>query len=124
MKYIIEICVAIDIAILGIAYPILIDKISNIGQKYNSEYLPNVFESEFPDYKVWGRLSFFQTILILTLLSFVFQIFSLQPTKGLEGVYIVDNSADILVFIFNHIVYNLVDLNPCVLCVSLSLLLL
>lgn len=103
MKYIIEICVAIDIAILGIAYPILIDKISNIGQKYNSEYLPNVFESEFPDYKVWGKLSFFQTILILTLLSFVFQIFSLQPTKCLEGFYIVDNSADILVFIFTGI---------------------
>ena len=45
MEYVIEICVAIDIAILSIAYPILIDKISNIGQKYNSEYLPNVFES-------------------------------------------------------------------------------
>ena len=30
---IIEICVAIDIAILGIAYPIIIDKISGIGEK-------------------------------------------------------------------------------------------
>src|SRR5690606_24595039 len=103
MKYIIEICVAIDIAILGIAYPILIDKISNIGQKYNSEYLPNVFESEFPDNKVFGKFSFFQTFLILTLISFVFQILSIPPIKCFEGFYIIDNSADILVFILTGI---------------------
>ena len=29
LKYIIEICIGIDIAIIGIAYPIIIDKISN-----------------------------------------------------------------------------------------------
>lgn len=45
---IIEICVAIDIAILGIAYPIIIDKISNIGDKYSSEYIPVLFNNEFP----------------------------------------------------------------------------
>lgn len=103
MKYIIEICVAIDIAILGIAYPILVDKISNIGQRYNSEYLPNVFESEFPDYNLWGKFSFFQTILIFTLLTFIFQIFSISPTKGLKGFYIVDNSADIILLILTAI---------------------
>lgn len=103
MKYIIEICVAIDIAILGIAYPILIDKISNIGQKYNSEYLPNVFESEFPDNKLLGKFSFFQTILIFTLFSFIFQIFSISPIKCLEGFYIVDNSADIILFLLTGI---------------------
>ncbi|SFB80918.1 hypothetical protein SAMN04487891_102459 [Flagellimonas taeanensis] len=98
MKYIIEICVAIDIAILGIAYPILIDKISNIGQKYNSEYLPNVFDSEYPDNKAIGRISIFQLILILTLISFVFQIFLFEPIDYLKGNVIVENSADILVF--------------------------
>lgn len=103
MKYIIEICVAIDIAILGIAYPILIDKISNIGQKYNSEYLPNVFESELPDNKVFGKFSFFQTILIFTLISFIFQILSIPPIKCLEGFCIVDNSADIILFILTGI---------------------
>ncbi|MHA8059073.1 hypothetical protein [Aquirufa nivalisilvae] len=45
---VIAICVAIDIAILGIAYPIIIDKISNIGDKYLSEYIPVLFNSEFP----------------------------------------------------------------------------
>ncbi len=100
MKYIIEICVAIDIAILGIAYPILIDKISNIGQKYNSEYLPNVFESEYPDKKIIGRISILQIILIFTLISFVFQIFSFAPIKCFENNSLIENSADILVFIF------------------------
>lgn len=36
LENIAEICIAIDTAILGIAYPIIIDKISNIGDKYSS----------------------------------------------------------------------------------------
>lgn len=98
MNYIIEICVAIDIAILGIAYPILIDKISNIGQKYDSEYLPNVFDFEYPDKKIIGKISFFQFILILTLLSFLFKIFPLKPIEYFKNNIIIVNSADILVF--------------------------
>ncbi|MEB8345864.1 hypothetical protein OO010_07390 [Flavobacteriaceae bacterium KMM 6898] len=98
MNYIIEICVAIDIAILGIAYPILIDKISNIGQKYDSEYLPNVFDFEYPDNKIIGKISFFQFILILTLLSFLFKIFPLEPIEYFKGNRFIENSADILVF--------------------------
>ncbi|MFD1016200.1 hypothetical protein [Winogradskyella rapida] len=98
MNYIIEICVAIDIAILGIAYPILIDKISNIGQKYNSEYLPNVFDFEYPDNKIIGKISFFQFILILALLSFIFKIFPLEPIEYFKGNNLIENSADILVF--------------------------
>lgn len=99
MNYIIEICIAIDIAILSIAYPILIDKISNIGVKYKSEYLPNVFYSKFPDNKVFGKFSFFQLILILTLLSFIFQIFWFKPFGIFEGNFLVENSADIIVFV-------------------------
>lgn len=98
MNYIIEICVAIDIAILGIAYPILIDKISNIGQKYDSEYLPNVFDFEYPDNKIIGKISFFQFILILTLLSFLFKIFPLEPIEYFKDNILIENSSDILVF--------------------------
>lgn len=98
MNNIIEICIAIDIAILGIAYPILIDKISNIGQKYHSEYLPNVFGSGFPDNEIIGKISSFQLILILTLLSFLFQIFWFEPMECFKGNIFIDNSADILVF--------------------------
>lgn len=45
---IVEICVAIDVAILGIAYPIIVDKASNIGDKYQSEYLSVLFNYEYP----------------------------------------------------------------------------
>ncbi len=98
MKYIIEICVAIDVAILGIAYPILVDKISNIGEKYQSEYLSNVFDLKFPQNLSVFRLSFFQLILILTLLSFIFKILDIPPIDYFKDVYIVENSADILIF--------------------------
>src|SRR5690606_21047568 len=103
MNYIIEICVAIDIAILGIAYPILIDKISNIGLKYNSEYLLNVFESEYPNKRVSGKITEFQIILIVTLLTFLFKIFRFSPIKCFENNLIVINSADILIFTFTLI---------------------
>ena len=98
INYLIEICVAIDIAILGIAYPILIDKISNIGSKYNSEYLPNIFDSEFPNNKVFRGISFFQIILIITLLSFIFQLFWIPVTPYFSGNVIIENSADLIVF--------------------------
>ncbi len=39
LENIAEICIAIDTAILGIAYPIIIDEISDIGDKYSSDYL-------------------------------------------------------------------------------------
>jgi hypothetical protein len=98
MKYIIEICVAIDVAILGIAYPVLIDKISNIGQKYNSEYLPNVFDSEYPDIKIIKKISCFQLILILTLVSLLFKILNFETIEYFKNNALVENSADILVF--------------------------
>ena len=54
LKYIIEICIVIDIAILGIAYPIIVDNISNIGHKFSSNQLANAFENEFPQTKFLG----------------------------------------------------------------------
>ncbi|SDS27054.1 hypothetical protein SAMN04487764_1832 [Gillisia sp. Hel1_33_143] len=98
INYLIEICIAIDIAILGIAYPILIDKISNIGSKYYSEYLTNIFDAEFPNNKVYRGFSFFQIILIITLLSFIFQIFWIPTIPYFTGNIIIDNSADLIVF--------------------------
>lgn len=98
MKYIIEICVAIDVAILGIAYPILVDKISNIGEKYQSEYLSNVFDLKFPQNLSIFKLSYFQLILILTLLSFIFKILDIPPLDDFKDVYVIENSADIIIF--------------------------
>jgi hypothetical protein len=99
MNYIIEICVAIDIAILGIAYPILVDKISNIGTKYKSEYLPNIFDSEFPQNKILKKISIFQLVLILTISSLIFKIFSFQPIEYFKENIFIKNSADIIIFI-------------------------
>ena len=92
---VIEISVGITIAILGIAYPILIDKISNIGQKYSSDYLPEIFNKE-PSQRI------FKPILIATLSSFIFLIFSFKLLFGLDNFFI-NNSAEIIVFLLSFL---------------------
>lgn len=103
LKYIIEICVAIDIAILGIAYPIIVDKISNIGQKFSSNYLANAFENEFPQTKFLGilpgrsrRISVFEWVLFFTIGSFILLILNLEPLF-LKDKWFMQNSAKLLV---------------------------
>lgn len=101
---IIEICVAIDIAILGIAYPIIIDKISNIGDKYSSNSIAELFGYEFPQRTVtvsffWKRFqhSIFTWTLLVTISFFVFLIFRLEPLFGWDNC-LINNSADLSVF--------------------------
>ncbi|WBO86863.1 hypothetical protein [Hymenobacter yonginensis] len=102
-EYIIEICVAIDIAILGIAYPIIVDKISNIGDKYNSQYIPVLFDSEFPQKSLSitinknnYRISFFKFIMYFTISSLIFMIFKIPPLFGWDN-WFVNDSAKFLV---------------------------
>lgn len=102
---IVEICVAIDIAILGIAYPIIIDKISGIGEKFSSNYLSNLFNAEFPQKPVkykWrtysGEISIFKLILYCTIISFFLLILDAEPWFGWDNVFI-NNSADLIVLI-------------------------
>ncbi len=104
---IIEICVAIDIAILGIAYPIIVDKISNIGDKYKSQYIPVIFDYEFPHNKIGITISkkrfdisIFKLILYTTLFSFLFLILKIPPPFELNNPFI-NNSANIIVFILS-----------------------
>jgi hypothetical protein len=101
---IVQICVAIDIAILGIAYPIIIEKISNIGDKYASEYIPVLFDKELPQRPVkitinrWEYgVSLFKLSLLTTISSFVFLIFKFPPPSGCNS-YLINNSAHLLVF--------------------------
>ncbi|MFC4873303.1 hypothetical protein [Negadavirga shengliensis] len=102
-EFIIEICVAIDIAILSIAYPIIIDKISGIGDKYSSEYIPVLFNNEFPQKalkikiknKVYGSPVFKLTI-FATLFSFIFLIFKFEPLFGWNN-WFINNSAKLTV---------------------------
>ncbi|WP_423819966.1 hypothetical protein V5739_05530 [Salinimicrobium sp. TIG7-5_MAKvit] len=102
LKNIVEICVAIDIAILGIAYPIIIDKISNIGNKYNSNYLSNVFEHEFPQTSYGKILPFrsrkittFEWLLFITISSFSFLIIDAEPWIWKDYIF-MQNSAKII----------------------------
>ncbi len=107
--YIIEICVAIDIAILGIAYPIIVDKISNIGDKYSSESIPVLFNNEFPqkalkriiNKKEYG-VSIFKLTLFVTLFSFIFLVFKIQPLFGWDN-WFINNSAKLIVLILTII---------------------
>jgi hypothetical protein len=99
---IIEICVAIDVAILGIAYPIVIDKISNIGDKYSSEYIPVLFNNEFPQRSLkinFGKRLFnipvFNLTIYCTLSSFLFLIFEIPPPADYNN-WFINNSADYL----------------------------
>ncbi|WP_055446706.1 hypothetical protein [Lacinutrix mariniflava] len=101
---IIPICVALDIAIIGIAYPIIIDKISNIGSKYSSDYLSELFEKEFPQskfgIKIFGKnISYFILAIYLTVLSFLPLIFKFEPLYDWGKYWIINNSADLLVFL-------------------------
>lgn len=100
LENIIEICIALDIAILGIAYPIIVDKISNIGDKYSSQYVPVVFNDEFPQkgYKFIIGIPVFKMTLFITLFSFIFLIFKFQPLFGWDN-WLINNSANLIVFI-------------------------
>ena len=103
LEYIVEICVAIDIAILGIAYPIIVDKISNIGDKYSSQYISILFDNEFPQLPVGFKLnkriyqiSIFKLTLYLTVITFLFLIFKCRPLFGWDN-WLINNSAKIVV---------------------------
>ncbi len=104
INYIVEICIAIDIAILGIAYPIIVDKISNIGDRYKSNYLSVLFNKEIPQRPVILKfrkerieLSIFQLALYVTIISFLFLIFPIEPPFGWNNFFI-NNSARLVVF--------------------------
>ena len=104
---IVEICVGIDIAILGIAYPIIVDKISNIGEKYSSEYLSVLFNNDFPqrviNFKLFNiRITFFKVILYATILTFLCLIFNQEPLFGWDNFFI-NNSAKFIVLIFTTV---------------------
>ena len=105
LENIIEICVAIDVAILGIAYPIIVEKTSNIGEKYSSNYISNVFNTEFPQRVLFiklGNKQYFFTIfklsLYITITSFLFLIFKFPPLF-LKNNWFICNSANLIVLL-------------------------
>ncbi|WP_209329936.1 hypothetical protein [Lunatimonas salinarum] len=85
----IQIYASATVAILGIAYPILLQVISRLDEKYDSDYIVELFERE------WSRKLFIIS-LIATLISTL--IWTMKwPPLILRDFYIVQNSAAILV---------------------------
>ncbi|WP_155907574.1 hypothetical protein [Lunatimonas lonarensis] len=85
----IQIYASATVAILGIAYPILLQVISRLDEKYDSDYIVELFEGE------WIRKLF-----IFSLFSSLFSIFLWtlkRPPLILRDYLIVQNSAAIMV---------------------------
>jgi hypothetical protein len=89
---IVEICVPLIIILLGTAYPIILNNISNIGEKYNSKYIIALFKQE----RFFNQNSF-QWILYLSLFLLFFLIFKFEPLPNWD-CWFVNNSANILAF--------------------------
>jgi len=105
LDYIVEICVAIDIAILGIAYPIIVDKISNIGDKYSSHYIAMLFNNDFPQRNLTFRfarrsldISVLKLTLFITISTFLLLIFNSEPWFGLD-FWLLNNSSKLIVLL-------------------------
>ncbi|MDR1877126.1 MAG: hypothetical protein LBQ84_05830 [Flavobacteriaceae bacterium] len=101
----IGICISIGIAIFSIAYPIMVNKTSNIGDKYQSQYIPILFNNEFPQKPckcIFKKVSILNLSLIFTLISFIPIIFQVEPLWGWDN-WFINNSAELLVFALSSI---------------------
>ena len=88
---IVDICVPLIAVLLGTAYPIILNNISNIGEKYHSKYIIALFKQE----RFYNQSSF-QWILYLSLFLLIPLIFKFEPLFGWDNCFI-NNSANILV---------------------------
>ena len=99
MNNIVEICVPLIIVLLGTAYPIILNNISNIGEKYKSKYLFVLFQNECFQ-KKRGRLksNYFEYLLYISLFLLLFLIIKLEPLFGWNNCFI-NNSAKLFVLV-------------------------
>lgn len=87
----IGIFITVSITLLGVAYPILLQVIARLEEKYLSEKIVSLFDQELE-----GRL--FRWLLILTLIFIVVWTFNLEPLIKIDGFnFLINNSANILV---------------------------
>lgn len=98
---IVEICIALDIAILALAFPLLISEVNKIGEKFNSVYLIELFEFEWLNKKIFNnKVTRFKLLLYFTTFSFISKILILPPLfkTNIELIdYPIRNSADLLI---------------------------
>ena len=87
----IPIYISIVVAILSLAYPILLQVIARLDEKYGSIRVVELFDNE--KVKKW-----FQGVLVFALLAIFVWSFRLEPLSQLANVgWIIDNSANLLV---------------------------
>lgn len=89
----ISISVSFIAAILGIAYPILLQVITRLDEKYSSQVIVDLFEKEWES-KV------FAVSLKVSLILLLIWILKLRPFVEIEGLdYLINNSAEFLLII-------------------------
>lgn len=86
----IGIYITVTITLLGVAYPILLQVIARLDEKYSSEKIVSLFDQE-----IEGKL--FRWLLISTLILIVIWTFKCKPLFQINGLnFFINNSADIL----------------------------
>lgn len=80
-------------AILGVGYPIILQNIARLDDKYSSDYIIKIFNQEWE--KIW-----FQRILVLNFIFFVIWSFKFKPIIFFERFdFLIKNSGSILVIL-------------------------
>jgi hypothetical protein len=83
----------ITITILSVAYPILLQVIARLDEKYNSDHIVELFDEE----KV---KKYFVRILILSLILVAIWSFKIEPLFQVDGFNdLINNSANLLVVV-------------------------
>ena len=96
---IVEICVPLIVVLLGTAYPIILNNISNIGEKYHSKYLLALFNYErFQKKRGKFNSNYFEYLLYISLFLLLFLILELKPLFGWNN-WFINNSAKLSVVI-------------------------
>lgn len=87
----------IIIAVLGIAYPIILQLITRLNDTYNSSLVVKIFEEEFD-------LKAFKVFLFISIISIFIWSLNLKPIEALrDKSWLIDNSANMTVFISSFI---------------------
>ena len=80
----------IVISLLGVAYPLLLQVIARLDEKYDSDNIGNLFDKE-------PEGNFFRYSLISSLILIVIWSLKIQPFYQKDGMnFLIDNSAKIL----------------------------
>ena len=90
-EYIISIAVPFVVAILALAFPLMLDASSKISSQYKSSFMAKIFQKEF-------AFRWFVAMLVLSLMSVVLYACKIPVADRFAGNWIVANSAVLMVY--------------------------